>query len=220
MLSGNLKILRTFCILGLGIKIIFLLRFLYHNMNICLGPDGHSGSDGEVVGCHHQVVVVVPEVLPLEPGLGLKVHYAEKEWEYGGESPVLTWTYPCSDEWWDQQLECLQSGQSWPPRSTWWGAWGCGDQCHKPGSHDWIFCSCLLGMLLGFLVEHLAGGTKLIITDWTFIFAYKGPNVGTFEPNTPFIAFQIWSPNTQCGGVTLLRALKCGLVALLRAQKA
>ena len=48
-------------------------------MNICLGPDGHSGSDGEVVGCHHQVVVVVPEVLPLEPGLGLKVHCAEKE---------------------------------------------------------------------------------------------------------------------------------------------
>ena len=77
MLSGNLKILRTFCILGLGIKIIFLLRFLYHNMNICLGPDGHGGSDGEVVGCHHQVVVVVPEVLPLEPGLGLKVHCAE-----------------------------------------------------------------------------------------------------------------------------------------------
>ena len=47
-------------------------------MDICLWPYGHHGSDGEVVGSHHQVIVVVPEVLSLEPGLGFKIHGAGK----------------------------------------------------------------------------------------------------------------------------------------------
>ena len=60
----------------LELELIFYFR--YCDMYICLRPDGHCCCDGKVVGSHHQVVVVVPEVLPLEPGLGLKVHCARK----------------------------------------------------------------------------------------------------------------------------------------------